>query len=97
METSQVSTLLRRARQIAGFTQEQVARRMGMHREYVVVLESGRRSQPTVRTLMRYAKAIGWKPYEILALADECDVTECSHGGATFKEWRGGKWVEVAE
>lgn len=51
---------LLRARQRAGLTQAEVARRMGTQTPSVVRLEraSGRKSSPTVQTLARYAQAV---------------------------------------
>lgn len=47
---------LRRKRDI---TQSEVARKMGVSRQQVYNIESGRQGDPSARTLERYAKAIG--------------------------------------
>ena len=52
---------LLRARQHAGLTQSEVARRMGTKTPAIARLErnSGQRPSPTVHTLQRYAQAVG--------------------------------------
>ena len=51
---------LRKARLAAGLTQEKVAARAGLSREYVSIVERNRRS-PTVQVFLRICKAIGIK------------------------------------
>lgn len=48
------------ARARAGLTQAQVAERMGTTQSTVARLEGGRRT-PSLRTVQRYAKAIGYR------------------------------------
>lgn len=51
---------IRKARQRAGLTQEELAFRAAISRNYVSLLELGQRS-PTVDTLLRVAAALGTK------------------------------------
>jgi DNA-binding XRE family transcriptional regulator len=48
------------ARSRAGMTQRQVAELMGSTQSVVARLESGRRP-PSLRTVQRYASALGWR------------------------------------
>lgn len=48
------------ARTRAGFTQAELAARMGTSQSAVARMESGR--LPSIKSLLRYAKAIGAKP-----------------------------------
>lgn len=49
------------ARNEVGFTQAELARRMGTTQSAVARLESGQGGLPTLRTLMRAAEAMGGK------------------------------------
>lgn len=55
-----LATALIKARDAAHMTQEDVAQAMGTSQEAVARLESGR-SQPSTRTLERFAKATGMR------------------------------------
>ena len=55
-----LATALLRARDAAHMTQEDVAKAMGTSQEAIARLESGR-SQPSTRTLQRFAKATGMR------------------------------------
>ena len=57
---------LRRARQAAGLSQEQLAFRANLDRSYISQLENGHKS-PTVDVLFRLCEALGVKASEILA------------------------------
>lgn len=50
-----------RLRQKANLTSSEVARRMGISRQQVYGMETGRGGDPSSRTVERYAKAIGAK------------------------------------
>lgn len=56
---------LRRAREKAGFSQETLAERAGMHRNAVALLETGKRD-PRVSTVAKLAKALGVTASELL-------------------------------
>jgi predicted transcriptional regulator len=47
------------ARTAAGMTQEDVAARMSTTKSVVSRLESGRRTRPTLKTIQKYALAVG--------------------------------------
>ena len=59
---------LLKARQDAGLTQAQVAERMGTTQSVVARLESGRRA-PSMRTVQRYAQAVGARAVVHLVVA----------------------------
>jgi DNA-binding XRE family transcriptional regulator len=52
---------LRKARTRAGLSQDVVAERMGTTKSAVCRLESARRHAPSLSTLRRYAKAVGYE------------------------------------
>ena len=56
-----------RLRRKQKLTQAEVARRMGVSRQQVYNIESGRQGDPSARTLERYAKAIGAKLQAVLS------------------------------
>ena len=56
-------------RRSAGFSQEVLAERAGVHRTYVSQLERGLKS-PTLAVLMKLADALGTKPSKILFLLE---------------------------
>ena len=56
---------LRKARMKAKLTQEQLAAKAGLTREYVSILENNRRS-PTVDTLFALCKALRVKPSNLI-------------------------------
>ncbi|MGA3065261.1 MAG: helix-turn-helix transcriptional regulator [Tepidisphaeraceae bacterium] len=60
---------LRKARLAAGLTQEQLAFKAGVSRNYVSLLELDAKS-PTVQTLTRICKAIHVKPSALLARSE---------------------------
>lgn len=57
---------LRKERVAAGLSQEQLAVKAKLSRNYVSLLELNQKS-PTVQVLMRVCKAIGVKPSKIMA------------------------------
>jgi transcriptional regulator with XRE-family HTH domain len=61
---------LRKARETAGLTQEEVSFRAGVHRTYVSMLERERKS-PTIDVLFRLCDAIGLKASELISRVEE--------------------------
>jgi transcriptional regulator with XRE-family HTH domain len=57
---------LRRAREKAGLTQEELAERAGVHRTYVSMLERDKKS-PTLAVLFRLCDALGVRPSTLIA------------------------------
>lgn len=57
---------LRKAREAAGFTQEQLAFKADVHRTYVSLLERGKKS-PTVNVLFRICGVLGVRASTIIA------------------------------
>jgi transcriptional regulator with XRE-family HTH domain len=55
---------------MAGFSQEELAARSGLHRTYISFLERGMKS-PTVDVLMRLGTALGVRASHLLAEAEE--------------------------
>lgn len=69
MELQALQALLgknvRLARRAASLTQEDLADRTGVAQDYVSKLESGQKN-PEIATLLKFAKALGVAPYELL-------------------------------
>jgi transcriptional regulator with XRE-family HTH domain len=65
-----LGVVLRRLRQEAGLSQEQLAHAAERHRTYVSLVERGRNS-PSLRTLFRLADSLHLNPSEILRLVEE--------------------------
>ena len=61
---------LRKAREAAGLTQEQVAARAKISREYVSHLERGEYS-PTLDVLLRVCAALGVKAWQVVRKVEE--------------------------
>jgi transcriptional regulator with XRE-family HTH domain len=61
---------LRAARQLRGFTQEQLANRAHLDRTYASLLERGLRA-PTVAMLLRLAEALEMGPAELVIITVE--------------------------
>jgi transcriptional regulator with XRE-family HTH domain len=61
---------LRKAREAAGLTQEEVSFRAGVHRTYVSMLEREQKS-PTIDVLFRLCDAIGLKASELISRVEE--------------------------
>ena len=57
---------VRRARDAAGLTQEQLAERSGFLQQYISDLERGRRN-PTIVSVFEIAQALGATPIQLLA------------------------------
>lgn len=60
------------ARRDAGWTQEELAHRAGVHRTYVGDLENGRKS-PTLDVVETLASAFGRPAHELIAAAEALD------------------------
>lgn len=61
--------VIRRERVKAGWSQEELSRRAGVHRTYVGDLENGRKS-PTLDVLEALAKAFGRPAHELISTAE---------------------------
>jgi transcriptional regulator with XRE-family HTH domain len=61
---------LRRFRNSAGFSQEALAHRCGMHPTYLSQLERGLKS-PSLRTIVSLAVALGREPHTLVKAAEE--------------------------
>ncbi len=61
-----LGTTIRRLREARGLTQGALARRAGISRVYVAVLEGGYRANPSVAVRKRLAKALGVSVMELL-------------------------------
>lgn len=66
---------LRKGREAAGMTQEQVAFAAGIDRAYLSQLENDRKS-PTVDTLVRICRALGLPASEVLARWERSEPPE---------------------
>ena len=61
--------VLRRARQSAGMTQEQLGLEAGVQRNFISLIETGQ-NQPTLGTVSKLARALGMKASELVAEAE---------------------------
>jgi transcriptional regulator with XRE-family HTH domain len=61
----QLGKKVREARVRAGFTQEGLAKKAGLHRTYIAGIETGRRNI-SVKNLEKIAKALGVKTNDLL-------------------------------
>jgi transcriptional regulator with XRE-family HTH domain len=69
-----------KARLAAGLTQSEVAARCGTTQSAIARLESGaRRHSPSIVTLQRYAKALGYS-LELKLVKKTCAESQTSHG-----------------
>ena len=57
--------LLRKAREKAGVTQEELARKVQLTREYISLLEHGKRT-PTILVFIRLARALDQSPADFI-------------------------------
>lgn len=64
-----VGRALARVRREAGWTQEQLAHRSGLHRTYIGGVERGERN-PTVISLLAICNALDIRVWELLRTAD---------------------------
>lgn len=63
----EVAMILRQIREQRGMTQAQLAEKAGTTQEYVAMIESGARKNPSLDLLKRLAKALGVKVGRMLA------------------------------
>ena len=63
-------TLLRQARLKAAMTQEALAAEAALTREYVSLLERGKRS-PTVEVFIRLVRAVGLSPADVILAVEQ--------------------------
>jgi len=66
----QFGTVLRRQREAAGFSQESLAAKANLHRNYVGLLERGQR-MPSILVVQQLAAALGTTMPELLAEVEE--------------------------
>ncbi len=59
--------MLKRIRETKGMTQAALAEKAGVTREYVTMLESGAKKNPSLDLLKRLAKALGVSVTELLS------------------------------
>lgn len=67
---SMLGNEIRKAREVAGISQEALAFRAGVHRTYVSLLERNKKS-PTLDTLFRLCDALGIKASTLLARVEK--------------------------
>jgi transcriptional regulator with XRE-family HTH domain len=58
--------MIRKHREAKGMTQEQVAQKAGVTKQYITMLEAGKRESPSLPVLRRLAKALGVPVRELL-------------------------------
>lgn len=63
-------TLLKNARLRAEMTQEDLAQKAALTREYVSLLERDKRT-PTIEVFIRLVRAVGLSPAEVIAQIDD--------------------------
>ena len=61
-----LSRVLKTLREGKGFSQDHLAKKAGVTREYLTMLESGARRNPSLAVLQRLAKALGVSVGELL-------------------------------
>jgi len=66
LPSQRFTVLLRELRKETGLSQEALAERAGLHRNFISLIERGE-SQPTVDTLFRLADALGVTAVELVA------------------------------
>jgi transcriptional regulator with XRE-family HTH domain len=58
--------VIKQLRTARGLTQEQVAKKAGVSKNYITMLEGGKRTSPSLDVLRRLAKAFGVPVTELL-------------------------------
>lgn len=66
MAPSRFHEKLRKLREARGLTQAELAERAGLHRVYLTQVEGGVKTNPSLDTLQRLAKALGVPVRELL-------------------------------
>jgi transcriptional regulator with XRE-family HTH domain len=61
---------LRRLRLAAGLSQEQLGLEAGVQRNFISLIETGQ-NQPTIGTIAKLARALGMKPSQLVAEAEQ--------------------------
>lgn len=61
---------LRRVRLAAGMSQEQLGLESGVQRNFISLIETGQ-NQPTISTITKLARALGMRPSELVAQAEQ--------------------------
>jgi transcriptional regulator with XRE-family HTH domain len=75
LPSQRLATLIRTLRKAQGLSQEALAERAGLHRNFISLIERGQ-NQPTVDTLFRLAAALELTAVELVArisVADDPD------------------------
>lgn len=62
---------IKELRTIRGWTQSELAVKVGSYREIVQRLENGKGSRPSIKTILRYAKAFQVTPELIIEVIEE--------------------------
>ncbi|NMG56027.1 helix-turn-helix domain-containing protein [Aromatoleum aromaticum] len=65
LPSQRLAPLIRTLRKAQGLSQEALAERAGLHRNFVSLIERGK-NQPTVDTLFRLAEALGVTAVELV-------------------------------
>lgn len=80
LPSERLSVLLKTLRKAQDLSQEQLAERAGLHRNFISMLERGI-NQPTVDTLFRLAKALGMPAHELVRqISVEADRPSAGEG-----------------
>ena len=66
MSPKRLSHVLKKLRNARGLTQEQVAEKAGLSKNFIRMLETGTRTSPSLPVLKRLAKALGVPVTELL-------------------------------
>lgn len=64
----QLGKIIKKARENAGLTQEQLAEKVGVHPSYVSRIERGKEDNPTREVLRNIAKLLNVKAEDLLGL-----------------------------
>ena len=78
--------VLKELREAAGLTQKELAEKVGVHRSYISMLESGVRHNPSDAVLYRIAKACG-RSYEYFCSR----INRVPNHQAAVREWLEGQ------
>ncbi len=84
-ERQELGRGLKRAREAAGYTQEQAAKLLGMSRPTLADVEAGRRRVDTV-LLRKLAALYGKSPWELLGSAPEAEAAQARQAAAQVRD-----------